>query len=65
MSFSDPLSEEDRKKVFALVESIKALTDQEYYWLRDAVRDLPNVEVCCLRRITDYNCSCNDYRTDY
>lgn len=64
MSFSDPLSDEAKAKVQALVDSVKALDDNEYYWFRDMLSDLQNIQACCLRRDSDYSCSCNDYDTD-
>ena len=63
MSFTDPLSDVDKAKVKSLIDAVKALTDQEYYWFHDALSDLPEVEMCCLRRTSDFNCSCNDYDT--
>lgn len=63
MSMSEPLSEEAKEKIKALVEVVKNLTDQEYYWFRDWIADLPEIQMCCLRRDSDYNCGCNEYNT--
>lgn len=63
MGFSDPLSDEAKAKVRAMVDQVKALNDNEYYWFHDMLRDLPDLTSCCLRRDSDWNCGCNDYNT--
>lgn len=56
----DPLPEPSATRVRGLVELVRALSDAEYYWFRDKLADLPEVQMCCLRR---GDCSCYDYCT--